>query len=134
MIKTTRSSGRRKAARTTGFSLGAERPSVWELLLWATGRRRRYRATGRSMLPAVRPGDHLLVDPSAYAVADPVPGDIVVAAHPWVRDKTVIKRVGSIHSGRIFLTSDNPDEGADSRSFGTVAVDRVLGRVTSRVS
>jgi nickel-type superoxide dismutase maturation protease len=86
------------------------------------------------MLPAVKPGDHLLVDPAAYTAHPPEPGDIVVAAHPYVSDTVLIKRVHSVHDGRIFLSSDNPDEGTDSRSFGTIQTGSLLGRVVTRIS
>jgi nickel-type superoxide dismutase maturation protease len=108
--------------------------SGWrELLLWLLRRRRRVRVTGESMLPALRPGDEVLIDPGAYRRVPVQPGDLVVARHPYRTDVQLVKRVGSVlDDGRCALEGDNPSESTDSRSFGAVAPERIVGRVTSR--
>ena len=106
-----------------------------ELLLWFLRLRRRYCVTGASMSPWLESGDEVLVDPGAYGRQGPRPGDVVVARHPGRRDLTLIKRVVRVAAdGRYYLEGDNPDaeRSSDSRSFGPVPLDHILGRVTSR--
>jgi nickel-type superoxide dismutase maturation protease len=106
---------------------------VRELLLWLVRRRRRFRVTGASMLPVLKPGDVVLADPFAYRHGHLQPGDIVIARHPLRGDVHLIKRVSAVtEDGRCRLEGDNPAESTDSRAFGLVAVEQVRGRVTSR--
>ena len=60
----------------------------------------------------------------------PTPGDVVVANHPS-KPISMIKRVASVSpEGLLELASDNPDEGSDSRSFGRVEPERLIGVAT----
>lgn len=107
--------------------------SYRELLLWLLRRRKRFRVTGNSMLPLLQPGEEILIDLHAYRQSVPQVSDIVVAIHPLRPSLTIVKRVASImHDGRLFLTGDNPIESSDSRTFGTVDLKCILGKVTSR--
>ena len=106
-----------------------------ELLLWLLRLRRRFRVTGASMVPLLHPGDEVLVDLRAYTRQRPRSGDVVVARHPYQSDLKIIKRVTDVMAdGRYHLQGDNPDPEAssDSRSFGLVTFEHILGRVTSR--
>ena len=86
------------------------------------------------MRPTLSPGDLVLVDDSVGAQSSLSPGQIVVARHPF-RATHIIKRVERIDSvGRVHLMGDNPSASTDSRSLGGIDADRVLGRVTCRVS
>ncbi len=86
------------------------------------------------MWPGIAPGDHLLVDPQAYCARPPLPGDVAVANHPYIRDTIVVKRISAVVDGRVHLSSDNPDEGTDSSTFGTLEFDALRGRVTSIIA
>ncbi len=77
------------------------------------------------MVPTLDPGAWVLVDPDRRASV----GDVVLAPHPW-RDRVVCKRLAALDGAFAELASDNPDEGTDSRQFGPVAVDDLLGVVT----
>ena len=106
---------------------------IRELLLWLLRLRRRFRITGNSMTPLLKPGDEVLINPGAYRRAPPKPGDIVVARHPYRTDLRLVKRVASVLAGgRCLIEGDNLSESTDSRSFGAVAFEQILGRVTSR--
>ena len=87
---------------------------------------------GRSMAPALREGDRLLV---SYA-ARPVVGDAVVArfADGTIAVKRAVER-RTTRSGQPgwWLLSDNLDDGVDSRHRGPVSDDDVLGVVRLRV-
>ena len=104
---------------------------VWWLL------RRRYliEVINRSMLPHLQPGDRFFVDPNAYRQARPQEGDLVVAIDPRQTDVKIIKRIGAVlRNERYFLSSDNPTEGTDSRTFGVVPLTHIVGKVTSRAA
>jgi len=111
-----------------------EKSSRKELLLWLLRRRRRFRVVGASMLPTLRAGEEVLLDTHAYDHVAPQVGDIVVAYHPEQPDLKIIKRVGEVLANGLFLNSDNPSAGSDSRQFGVVGLDRIVGRVNGRFS
>ena len=105
---------------------------IRELLLWLLRQRRRFRVTGNSMLPLLQPGDLVLVNQSAYADRLPEPGELVVARHPDRPSWLLVKRVAAVlDDEKCLLIGDNPVESTDSRSFGAVPLDLILGRVTS---
>ncbi|GGO85546.1 nickel-type superoxide dismutase maturation protease [Wenjunlia tyrosinilytica] len=83
---------------------------------------------GPSMVPTFRDGDQLLV---RYGVAVR-PGDVVVARHPFQQDLLVVKRAVGRRDGGWWLLGDNPYVPNDSREFGTVPAELVLGRVLGR--
>jgi phage repressor protein C with HTH and peptisase S24 domain len=60
---------------------------------------------GRSMLPALRPGDRLLV---VRLLRPPRPGEVVVAADPRDPRRELIKRVATVDATGVALVSDNP--------------------------
>ena len=104
-----------------------------ELLLWLLRKRKRFRVTGLSMTPLLQPGEEILVDLHAYQKSFPQVGEIVIAAHPYYSDLHIIKRVVFVaEDGSCFLQGDNLTESSDSRSFGTIDLDKIIGRVTSR--
>jgi len=98
--------------------------------MWLLGRRLRVRVSGRSMLPVLTPGDEVLAEPGAA----PRPGDIVVARHPLRTDTRVVKRLeGWDERGAARLVGLNPAESSDSRTFGGVPADLLVGPVRSRL-
>jgi signal peptidase I len=105
-----------------------------------------------SMAPTIQPGDWLLVDPTTARW--PRPGSIVVFREPD-SDLLAIKRVAARPGGRVelddghivlgpdeaWLLSDAPDaellaagagQPIDSRRYGPVAVDALVGRAWFR--
>lgn len=83
----------------------------------------------RSMEPALRPGDWLLV----LRTRRIRPGQVVVARHPRLAGMLLVKRVARRSPGGWWLASDNPDGGAvDSRAFGAVPAGLIEGRVLLR--
>jgi nickel-type superoxide dismutase maturation protease len=104
-----------------------------EFLLWLLRRRRRVRVVEESMLPLLKPGDELLYDPHAYRKRSPVKGDLVVAMHPIRPNFKLVKRITAINAdGTYFLEGDNFELSTDSREFGSVAGELLIGRITSR--
>lgn len=78
------------------------------------------------MEPTHRHGELVLIDPS---IRDLDPGDVCVARNPETGG-TVIKRVRSRGDHTFALGSDNPTAGRDSRHFGSVGRDAIIGKVT----
>jgi nickel-type superoxide dismutase maturation protease len=89
----------------------------------------------RSMEPALRPGDWLLVRRSMRPGRPPRirPGQLVIARHPGRPDLLLVKRAAWREHGGWWLESDNPGAGAvDSREFGAVGAALIEGRVITR--
>jgi nickel-type superoxide dismutase maturation protease len=84
---------------------------------------------GDSMLPALRPGDCLLVLVGGRVTA----GDVVVARRPHVESLLLVKRAVRRDTGGWWLLSDNPVAGLDdSRAFGALPEADIVGRVLFR--
>jgi nickel-type superoxide dismutase maturation protease len=84
---------------------------------------------GDSMLPALRPGDCLLVSRRARVAA----GDLVVARRPHVEGLLLVKRAVRREDGGWWLLSDNATAGLDdSRAFGVLPDACVVGKVLLR--
>jgi signal peptidase I len=104
----------------------------------------RVEVAGESMVPALRPGDWLLVVPTPTGW--PRRGSLVVVREPE-SDIVVVKRLVGRPGDRIarhdglpvllgaaeaWLASDAPGPGIDSRRYGPVDMERLLGRVILR--
>ena len=106
---------------------------IREFFLWLVRRRRRFRVSGNSMLPLLEPGQEVLINPAAYRQTFPQPGDIIVMIHPHRPQTRLIKRVSAVlDDQRYFVVGDNPLESTDSRTFGPISLEQILGQVTSR--
>jgi nickel-type superoxide dismutase maturation protease len=87
--------------------------------------------TGPSMAPALRHGDHRLVRLTRPGVL-PRPGRLVVVRFP---DGTLaVKRlVRPVDGTGVWVEGDNPFGSTDSRTFGPLDGDAVVGRVLLRL-
>jgi nickel-type superoxide dismutase maturation protease len=81
------------------------------------------------MVPAYYDGDSVLV---RYGGAVG-PGDAVLARDPREPARVLIKRIARREDGGWWLLADNPYAPGDSRQFGAVADELVLGRVVVRL-
>jgi nickel-type superoxide dismutase maturation protease len=89
----------------------------------------------RSMEPALRPGDWLLVRRRLRAGRPPRirAGQLVIARHPGRPGLLLVKRAARREPPGWWLQSDNPGAGAvDSRAFGAVPDQLIEGRVLLR--
>jgi nickel-type superoxide dismutase maturation protease len=89
------------------------------------------------MLPAYKPGDHLLVERVTFWLRSPRPGDVVVLRDPEVRERYLVKRVAERtrvrgERARYVVLGDNPDASRDSRTFGPVPRTAIIGRAWFR--
>ena len=89
----------------------------------------RVKVAERSMEPALRPGDWLLVRRTRRIR----PGQIVLARHPGRPGMLIVKRASRRVGDGWWLESDNPDAGAvDSRRFGAVPGPLIEGKLLAR--
>jgi nickel-type superoxide dismutase maturation protease len=91
----------------------------------AARRFRRIEITGESMLPALEPGDRVVV----VRAGRPRTGDIVACADPDKPNRTLVKRVVAVAGHRYIVLGDNSDASTDSRHFGPIDADSVIGRL-----
>ncbi len=103
-----------------------------DFVLLLIGRRSRFRITGNSMLPLLKPNEEVLIDPNAYGNGSPQVGDVVLAIHPNKPGLGIIKCVAATEDGQCFLLGKNPAESTDSRNFGWVKNTLLQGQVICR--
>ena len=101
-----------------------------ERILFFLGRRQGFIVEGDSMLPALKAGDAVLINPGAAFST----GDVVLAQHPYKKSVKIIKRIGEISpEGKYTLIGDNAGESTDSRTFGVIQKKDILGKVVCRL-
>ena len=88
----------------------------------------RLEVAGTSMLPALQPGDRVLVARTRRLRT----GQIAAVRDPRNPSRVVVKRVAGPAPGGWRVLGDNPDRSTDSRVFGVVGRDLVVGRVVYR--
>ncbi|MFB7940568.1 nickel-type superoxide dismutase maturation protease [Streptomyces sp. NPDC004779] len=84
--------------------------------------------TGVSMVPTLLHRDRLLVRYGGGVRA----GDVVVLRHPLQQDLLLVKRLVERRDAGWWVLGDNPGAEGDSRVFGAVPPELVLGRVLGR--
>lgn len=97
-----------------------------------------------SMEPAIRAGDRVLADKTAYRRMSPRKDDIVIFVYPDDRSKMFIKRIEALPGqsitdsdgiaamvphGFVYVTGDNRGHSYDSRNFGFVPISDLVGKV-----
>ena len=59
--------------------------------------------------------------------------DIVLVKHPYIKKRNLVKRIKNITSdGSVFIQGDNSFCSTDSKSFGTVNKNSILGILKKR--
>lgn len=89
----------------------------------------RFRVDDRSMEPTLAPGDYVIVNRWSYRLHRPVRGDLVVVRDPEHAGGFLVKRVADVANRSCFLVGDNAESSRDSRAFGPVSRDLIVGRV-----
>jgi nickel-type superoxide dismutase maturation protease len=92
---------------------------------------RRVEVHGDSMRPTYRPGDRLLVmrRMPGRGVRS---GTVVAVRDPRVPGRVLVKRVEAWTAEGVWVRGDNEAHSTDSRHFGALPPDRVLGVVVRR--
>ena len=102
-----------------------------EFILWLLRRRRRVTIVNRSMLPTIKPGDEILFRPDTSKKVELKVGDVVILQHPQDVGESLIKRIVRIYPDhQMDLRGDNVEESTDSRQFGLVPREWIVGKVT----
>ncbi|MBU1564191.1 MAG: signal peptidase I [Proteobacteria bacterium] len=149
-----------RLARTSGeyYQLRQYNGPVYYLALWLVGTVmiltsdqhlrdnavEAYKIVGKSMMPAVLPGDYVLVKKPAYRNRAVKKGDIIIAVYPDDRSKALIRQIASL-PGEIVTGQDgstysvphgtvmvkgSSKEAIDSSTFGPLDMRDIVGRVT----
>ncbi len=92
----------------------------------------RFVVEGESMAPSVAPGERVFVNRAAYWFRPPRAGDVVVLRDPRKPERLLIKRIDAAHGNSFEVAGDNVDASTDSRTFGPVPANLILGKVWFR--
>jgi signal peptidase I len=96
-------------------------------------------AQGSSMEPAIQSGKVLIISRLRYGLrfpwtqsylvrwADPKIGEVVIFYTP--SGELAVKRCNALVEGGFFAQGDNLNVSYDSRSYGSVPVDNIIGKV-----
>jgi nickel-type superoxide dismutase maturation protease len=98
-----------------------------EILLWVLGRRKRFVVSGASMEPNFFDGQTILIQRGNRNIQV---DDVVLCHHPY-QELVLVKRVKQIEGDYLFLVGDNPSQSTDSRHFGMVEREQIIGTVTA---
>ncbi len=105
------------------------------------------RVFGHSMAPVLRPGQLVLIDQEAYRGRQPRRGEIVVARPSGLGGRAFVKRVVGLPREQVrlgartwalgaeefFLLGDQQEQSMDSRIFGPVRLEELVGSVRARI-
>ena len=89
---------------------------------------RRLVVEGDSMRPTLLAGDRVVAVPWGRVR----PGDLVAVRDPRQPERVLVKRAVGVGEVEIDVRGDSPEHSTDSRHFGPVPRDLVLGRVVYR--
>ena len=90
------------------------------------GYRQHLRVVGNSMEGTISDGDLVIFKTKNFKLKV---GDIVVAYHPIIKSKLIIKRIYRIDQDNFDLRGDNYISSTDSRDWGLIRFDLILGKV-----
>ena len=95
-----------------------QKPDLFTLLTLIIGYRQHLRVVGNSMEGVISEGDLITYKKINTKSLDLEIGDIVVAFHPKIKSKLIIKRIYSIYKNKFDLRGDNFLSSTDSRDWG----------------
>ncbi len=81
------------------------------------------------MSPLYNDGEIVEVDPNAYQKAEIAINDIVLLEHPYIENYLLIKKITAIDKEKVFIAGINKKSSTDSRHFGMIAKDKIIGKV-----
>ncbi len=84
--------------------------------------------SGESMLPVFIPKDYLLV----FKLRSVKCGDYVVFCDPRGGNRRLLKKVIRVRHSEIFVEGLNKKQSTDSRTFGWISKDLIVGNVIMR--
>ena len=111
-----------------------QRPDLFTLLSLIIGYRQLLRVVGKSMEGTIKDGDLITFKKINNKNIDLEIGDIVVAYDPRIDNKLIIKRIHWIDKNKFDLRGDNQFSSTDSREFGLIELDLIIGKVEKIIS
>ena len=106
-----------------------ERPNLSTLFDLIIGRRQHLRVVGDSMMGTLSEGDLITYKKINPKNPNLEIGDIVIASHPNSKSKLIIKRIYRMYQNKFDLRGDNLLFSTDSREWGLIELDRIVGKV-----
>ncbi len=106
-----------------------QKPDLFTLLTLIIGYRQHLRVVGNSMEGTLKEGDLITYKKLNQKNIDLEIGDIVVASHPKTKNKLIIKRIHRIYQNKFDLRGDNFLSSTDSRDWGLIEFDLIIGKV-----
>lgn len=79
------------------------------------------------MEPQIKNGSTVLVSNIFYIFKNPKVNDII--AFKNAAGKVLIKRITKKENGSFFIEGDNKKDSSDSKNFGMISKDKILGKV-----
>jgi nickel-type superoxide dismutase maturation protease len=86
----------------------------------------KYKISGHSMAPKIKNQDSVLASGIYYWFFSPKINDVVVFSY---KNNNLVKRIAGIKNGKYFLQGDNKNDSLDSRKFGFILRNQILGKV-----
>lgn len=91
----------------------------------------RFRIREDSMSPSFESGDYILVSGLPYIFGGPKKGDVIVFKHSG---EYLVKRVARVTKrNTYFVVGDNKTDSIDSRRFGPIKSEQLIGKVVIRI-
>ena len=106
-----------------------QKPNLFTLFSIMIGYRQHLRVVGNSMQDTISEGDLIIYKKINPKNLELEVGDIVVASHPKIKSKLIIKRIYQIHQNKFDLRGDNSLSSTDSREWGLIELDLIVGKV-----
>ena len=106
-----------------------QKPDLFTLFSIMIGCRQHLRVVGDSMEGTISEGDLITYKRINPKHLDLNIGDIVVSSHPTIKNKLIIKRIYEIHQNKFDLRGDNFLSSTDSREWGLIELDLIVGKV-----
>ena len=106
-----------------------KKPDLITLFALIIGYRQQLRVVGNSMEETLSEGDLIIYKKTNLNNLDLEIGDIVVASHPKIKSKLIVKRIHKIHQTKFDLRGDNLLSSTDSRQWGLIESDLIVGKV-----
>ena len=106
-----------------------QKPDLFTLFSIMIGYRQHLRVIGNSMEDTISEGDLIIYKNINPKNNELEVGDIVVAFHPKIKNKLIVKRIYQIHQNKVYLRGDNSLSSTDSREWGLIELDLIVGKV-----
>jgi nickel-type superoxide dismutase maturation protease len=87
----------------------------------------RFKIIGHSMQPQIQNGQYVLLSDIPYLFKKPKINDIVALKDN--KGRVLIKRITKIQGENYFVEGDNKNDSLDSRKFGFISRDKIIGEI-----